>query len=134
MPAQQPADVNRLIAEALSSGNREAALALYEAEAAFVPQPGQVVKGREGITAAIDAFLALKPTLDIRVSEVIEAGGIALLRSTWTLTGTSPEGHPLEMGGAATDVVRRQADGTWRYVIDHPWGASEAAGAASPSR
>lgn len=124
MPAQQPADVNRLIAEAISTGDREAALALYEAEAAFVPQPGQVVRGREGIATALDAFLALKPTLEIRVSEVIEAGGIALLRSTWTLTGTGPDGRPLQMGGAATDVVRRQGDGTWRYIIDQPWGAS----------
>jgi uncharacterized protein (TIGR02246 family) len=124
MAARQPADVNRLIAEALSTGNRDAALALYEAEAAFVPQPGQVVRGPDGIAAAIDAFLALKPTLQIRVSEVIEAGDIALLRSTWTLTGTGADGQPLQMGGAATDVVRRQADGTWRYIIDQPWGAS----------
>ena len=124
MPAQQPADVNRLIAEALSTGDREAALALYEAEAAFVPQPGQVVNGLAAIAAALDGFLVLKPTLDIQVGQVIQAGDIALLRSTWTLTGTDPDGKPLSMGATATDVVRRQADGTWRYVIDQPWGAS----------
>jgi uncharacterized protein (TIGR02246 family) len=123
MPAQQPADVSRLIAAAISAGDREAALALYEAEAAFVPRPGQVVSGLEAIAAALDGFLALKPTLEIRVAEVIEAGGIALLRSTWTLTGTDPDGRPLQMGGTATDVVRRQQDGTWRYIIDQPWAA-----------
>jgi uncharacterized protein (TIGR02246 family) len=131
MPAQQPADVNRLIAEALTKGDREAALSLYEAEAAFVPQPGQVVSGTAAIAAALDGFLALKPTLDIQVEQVIEAGDIALLRSTWTLTGTGPDGQPLSMGGAATDVVRRQADGTWRYVIDQPWGASQSPPPAS---
>jgi uncharacterized protein (TIGR02246 family) len=124
MPAQQPADVNRLIAQALSTGDREAALALYEAEAAFVPQPGQVVSGTAAIAAALDGFLALKPTLDIQVEQVIQAGDIALLRSTWTLTGTDPDGKLVSMGGTATDVVRRQPDGTWRYIIDQPWGAS----------
>jgi uncharacterized protein (TIGR02246 family) len=120
--AQRPADVNRLIAEAISRGDRAAALALLEAESVFVPQPGQVVHGTSGIAAALDGFLALTPTLDIQVIEVIEVGEIALLRSTWTLNGTGPDGQPLQLGGAATDVVRRAADGTWRYVIDHPWG------------
>ena len=124
MPALQPAEVNSLMAQALSKGDRESALALYEAEAAFVPQPGQVVLGIAAITGAIDAFLALKPTLDIHTPDVIQAGDIALLRATWTLSGTGPDGQPLQMGGSSTDVVRRQADGTWRYVIDHPWGAS----------
>ncbi len=122
MGAQQPADVNRLIAEAISRGDRAAALALFEAQAAFVPQPGQVVHGASAIAAAIDGFLALTPTLDIQVIEVIEVGDLALLRSTWTLSGIGPDGQPLQLGGAATDVVRRAADGTWRYVIDHPWG------------
>lgn len=124
MPAQQPADLHRLISETLATGNREAALALYEAEAAFVPQPGQVVNGTAGIAAALDAFIALKPDLRIGEAQVIQAGDVALLRSKWTLTGTGPDDQPLAMAGEATDVARRQADGSWRYVIDQLWGAS----------
>jgi hypothetical protein len=26
------------------------------------------------------------------------------------------------MEGTTAEVVRRQADGTWRYAIDNPWG------------
>ncbi|MHB8576698.1 MAG: YybH family protein [Dehalococcoidia bacterium] len=124
MAAQQPADVHRLIAEALSTGDRAAALALYEADATMVPEPGQVVSGIAGIEGAIDAFLALKPVLDVRDTQVTQAEEIALLRSNWTLTGTGDDGQPLEMSGASTDVVRRQADGSWRYVIDNPYGGS----------
>lgn len=123
MPAQQPADVHRLVAEALSTHDRETALALYEAEASLVAEPGQVASGTEAVTAAIDAFIALKPTLAIQTTQVIQAGDIALLRSTWTLKGAGSDGRPVEMAGTSADVVRRQADGSWRYVIDNPWAA-----------
>src|SRR4029453_11727680 len=45
MPAQQPTDIHRLMSEALATSDRDAALALYEPDAVFVPQPGQVASG-----------------------------------------------------------------------------------------
>jgi ketosteroid isomerase-like protein len=30
-------------------------------------------------------------------------------------------GSAVDLGGNTTEVVRRQADGTWRYVIDDPF-------------
>ena len=124
MPAQQPTDIHRLISDALASGDRDAALALYEPDAAFVAQPGQVASGLAAIGAALDQFMALKPRLTIQPAHVTQAGDTVLMRSKWTLDGTGPDGQPIQMGGEATDVARRQADGTWRHVIDNPWGAS----------
>jgi hypothetical protein len=34
---------------------------------------------------------------------------------------------PLTMGATTAGVVRRQADSTWRYVIDNVWGDQVAA-------
>jgi ketosteroid isomerase-like protein len=42
--------------------------------------------------------------------------------SRWTLTGSRQDGSPLEMTGQTSDVVRRQADGSWRLAIDNPFG------------
>ena len=123
MTAPTPADVDRLFGEAISRGDVEAALACYEEGASLVPQPGQIVTGAAALREAVGGFAALKGTLDIRVEEVVEAGDLALLRSRWTLRGTGPDGQPLEMAGAGAEVVRRQADGSWRFVIDHPFAA-----------
>ncbi len=123
MPARTPADVDRLVAEAISRGDLETALACYEDDASLVPQPGQAVRGAAALREAVGAFVALKGQLDITVEEVVEAGDLALLRSRWTLRGTGDDGQPLEMAGAGVEVVRRQADGSWRFVIDHPFAA-----------
>ena len=123
MPAKIPADVDHLIAEAISRGDLEAALACYEDDASLVPQPGPVVRGAAALREAVGAFIALKGQLAITVEEVVEAGDIALLRSRWTLRGTGEDGQPVELAGAGAEVVRRQADGSWRFVIDHPFAA-----------
>ncbi len=34
---------------------------------------------------------------------------------------TGPDGNPLEMSGTCAEVARRQADGTWKYVLLDPF-------------
>jgi len=38
------------------------------------------------------------------------------------LTVFGPDGKPVTLAAKSADVLRRQADGTWRFVIDNPWG------------
>jgi ketosteroid isomerase-like protein len=39
------------------------------------------------------------------------------------MSGTDADGEPVEMSGQGQEVVRLQSDGTWKFVIDNPWGA-----------
>ena len=124
MPARKPEEANILVCEALTDGDIEAALALYEPNASFAPEPGQVVTGKEAIREVMNGFLALKPTLTIEVPTVLESGDIALLYSKWSLEGTGPDGKPMTMSGNGREVVRRQANGDWLFVIDDPNGGA----------
>lgn len=36
----------------------------------------------------------------------------------------------MEFSSRTSEVARHQADGTWRYVIDHPYGAVDTASAS----
>ena len=40
-----------------------------------------------------------------------------------TLEGTRPDGRPVKSTLHTLEVVRRQPDGSWRYVIDDPFGS-----------
>lgn len=124
MPAHTPADVDRLFAEALSAGDLDGALALYEDDACFARNDGTVARGRDEIRAALADLIAQRPTLDCYQIDVAEHGDLAVLVARWTYAGTGADGAPFESRGRSIEVVRRQPDGTWRFTIDLPSGAS----------
>jgi uncharacterized protein (TIGR02246 family) len=122
MTAYTPIETVERVSERISAGDVDGALALYEPEAAFTPQPGEVVTGSDAIKQALEAFTALRPKLEGQVEKVIESGDVALVLNRWTLAGTAPDGAAIEMGGLSADVLRRQPDGRWLVLIDDPWG------------
>jgi uncharacterized protein (TIGR02246 family) len=124
--ARSPEEVIELFATLIGEGDTESALALYEEDAAFVPQPGQLARGRDEIRPALEQFAALRPTLTSEIEKVVAAGDAALLINSWDLRGTDPEGGEVTMSGRSADVLRRQADDTWRIAIDDPWGGRPA--------
>lgn len=64
----------------------------------------------------------MKGTLDLDLTRVLEASGVALVVGEWSFAGTGPDGKPVNLTGHNADVLRRQPDGSWRFVIDNPWG------------
>jgi ketosteroid isomerase-like protein len=79
--------------------------------------------GRKCFAQVASEFLALNPTLTTESKKVIEAGDIALVTGDWTLTGKGPDGD-VRLSGTFTDVMHRQSDGTWLFVIDNPDGVA----------
>ena len=110
-----------MFVDSFNAGDLDGLMALYEQDAALVPQPGQIITGTEGIRNALTGLLALKGTIAINTRTVVPAGELALLHGEWTLKGTGPDGNAVELAGRASEVVRRQPDGSWRYVIDNPY-------------
>jgi uncharacterized protein (TIGR02246 family) len=124
MPARSPEELPQLWAETFVAGDLDALVALYEPEATLVAQPGEALTGIETIREALSAFLATRPTFNLEVRKVLQAGDIALSFADWTLRGTGPDGEPIEMAAQTSDVLRRQPDRTWRIVIDNPYGSA----------
>jgi ketosteroid isomerase-like protein len=101
-------------------------LALYEPRAAF-QTPAGTLTGHDAIRGALTEFVALEPSISGEIVKVVEADGTALLVNRWALEGRAPDGAPVRMAGTSADVMRRQSDGTWRILVDDPWGAGTAA-------
>ena len=122
MSSETPEQLLKSIVDGINTGNIEALMSLYEPDAAFASQPGTLAHGPAGVRGSLAAFLAMKGTLDLKVTRVLEAGGLAFVAGVWSFTGTGPDGKPMTLTGRNGDVLRRQADGSWRFVVDNPWG------------
>jgi uncharacterized protein (TIGR02246 family) len=121
MAARNPEDVDRLFGEYLNAGNVEGIVALYEPSAALLLEAGAPLVGREAIREGIKQFMAMRPHIEMKVVRVVHAGGdIAVLYNDWRLTMQGPDGQSIEDCGKACEIVRRQADGSWLFVVDDP--------------
>jgi uncharacterized protein (TIGR02246 family) len=125
MPAYKPEEVDLLLQEAiLERGDLDAAVALYEPNAVFVVSPDQVVTGHAAIRDVLQGMVAAKGTGKIdAVTAVASAdGSVAVTRTKGSMTSPGPDGKPVTMPFHSVEVVRKQPDGTWLFVIDDPGG------------
>lgn len=124
MSLQTPTEVLATIVDGINSGNLDMLTPLYEPEAGFAAQPGKLAHGPAGIREGLAGFIALKGKLDLKVTRVLEASDLALVTTEWSFAGTAPDGKPVQLAAKSADVLRRQRDGSWRFVIDNPWGTN----------
>jgi uncharacterized protein (TIGR02246 family) len=117
-----PEQVLNLVVEGINTGNLDSLMKLYETDACFASQPGQLAKSPETIRQSLSSFIDLNGKLDLKVKRVLQTSDLALVISEWSVSGTGPDGKLVNMAAKSADVLRQQADGTWRFVIDNPWG------------
>jgi uncharacterized protein (TIGR02246 family) len=119
-----PEEVLNSVVEGINAGDLDSLMTLYETDACFATQPGQLAKSPETIRQSLRGFTDMKNgKLGLKVKRVLQTSDLALVTSEWSFSGTGPDGKPVNIAAKSADVLRRQqADGSWRFVIDNPWG------------
>ena len=105
-----------------NKGNIDFLMTLYEKDACFASQPGQVVKDQERIRRTFQVIIDMGGKLEARAKRVLSANDLALLITEWSINGTEPDGQPIHHTGKGTIVFRRQSDDSWLMAIENPWG------------
>ena len=115
---KDPAYIHTLFLEAFNAGNIDSLVALYEPNAVLVVK-GQPVKGLPAIRAAYESILARRSRMTLKTHSVVMFDEtLAVLHGDWTVEAATVEGGT--RSGLSTEVVRRQPDGSWRFIIDNP--------------
>lgn len=112
VPARSPHELQTLLATAVSKGDLDSFVALHEPAAVHYGE-GEVHSGVEAVRRRMASGVGGTADFWLGIEKVIQAGDIALIH---TRTGiASSELRPIR----ATNVARRQSDGTWRLLIHH---------------
>lgn len=114
-----PEAVTEALVRLLEAGDVDGVVDLYEAEALFIELDG-VSTGHDAIRAAHRRFLDAGLVLTLKDSVVFQADDLALVHWSWTVRDDA--GFAAE--GVSAEVLRRQADGGWKFIIDNSDGAA----------
>ena len=103
---------------ACAAGDIDRIMSTYAPGAVVVGEPGQPTRGDAALRAMFAAFIESGVSFNYGEHEVVIAGDTALHLMKWTAPG--PDGT--EASALSVAVLRRQPDGAWKMVIDHPSG------------
>jgi ketosteroid isomerase-like protein len=117
MGAIRPDEASRLFEERFASSDLDGLMDLYEEGAVFTNAQGAHV-GSIAIREVLGGYLSTGASIAMNDSVSFEAGELALVHWAWTMT--FPDGRMAE--GATAEVLRRQSDGSWKFIIDNPDG------------
>ena len=117
-PQDMPATFEKLFNE----GDLGGLVDLYEGKALFVDGDGNEHRGPAAIRTVLQGFLTGKPRITLYGVYCRTMGDLALARVQWTLIGKDEKGQKTEVVGLSSELMRRQGDGSWKFVIDLPVG------------
>ena len=127
---QTPGDMSPALAAAFNARDLDALAALYSEDGVLIDETGAQHRGVEAIKAALKDMLEAGGAMTSTPRLAVIVGDIALSGADWRLEPRDG-GEPLE--GRSLEVLRRQPDGSWRYVIDCPTGDVLMADKGSPT-
>ncbi len=109
-----PNEMHQLFIVALLKDRIEQAYSLYSTDAVFVTSEGEA-RGEEAIKAQLCRFAPLAPRMELVERSMTVTADVAQVKLLWRLRGTNIE-------YAALDVLRRNSEGHWQFLIDNPYG------------
>ena len=109
---------------AFQQGDIDTVMSTYEPAATVMFEPGAEVSEAAQLREMFTAMSGVNPVFTYAGHEVIVSGGTAIHIAPWSMTGQTPDGQEIAQSGLSIAVLRKQADGSWKMVIDNPHGSA----------
>lgn len=120
MSVSNPEEMHAAFVNSFNAWDADAVTALYEPEAVLIHGPGVKACGLAAIRAVYLHMFSMRPKMELTTQTILRSGDIALTTANWKVRGVALDGSPIKMEGRSTEVLRRQSDGSWLFVVDNP--------------
>lgn len=120
MKVTDPATLNEHYNDLFRAGDLDGLLSLYEVNAVLCPAPGMLLKGHAKIRDQMKALLTLQGELAATQLSCVQQDDLAMLHARWTFKGKDAAGNAVDIGGHSSKLARKDAEGSWRYLMDLP--------------
>ncbi|MCL6417369.1 DUF4440 domain-containing protein [Aestuariirhabdus sp. Z084] len=117
-----PLQAHEYWASAFNANDLEWICSLYTDTAMSRNPDNSDSTGIETICESLRRFMNAAQSIELETLYEMRNGDIALLRSSYTYHILSEDGESLSHSGSGIEIVQRQSDGTWLFMIDHPRG------------
>jgi len=129
--AAGPTDALKLACQALSDGDLEAAVSLYEDGAVLSVEATVLARGTEEVRQALARVMACRVPVGLVVHTSLTSGGTALVVASRHLVGEPASGCFGVLGRCGASVLRQDPALGWLFVADS-WSWPTLAGGVSP--
>lgn len=124
MGVRAPTEMASEFAKRLNGRDKSGLLELYAEGALLTIDGSAVAHGKAEIEQVMAPFFDAPLRFVAQCSSCLQSGDTALVRTDWELV--DPAGA-VAMAGASAEVLQRQKDGLWRFVVDDATYASRSA-------
>lgn len=122
-PPPDPAllmEADRAFAADVAAGGSEAWTSWFQEDGSVIQEGTGEIRGRAAIEAAMAGLD--EPSVSLRWeplrADIAASGDLGWTTGTWVSEGPDPEGGTVRSEGRYVTIWRRQADGSWKVVMD----------------
>ena len=129
MGVSHPSEINERFADGVNRGDLDALVALFDDDARIVERDGTIAQGAAARRVHLAGLLSLGGTMRSQNRSTVIVDDIALVTAAWTITNTA---STVIAAATSAEVLRQRGDGTWAYIVDHPFAGPASVADASP--
>lgn len=119
-----PAGTVSYFRRCIKTGDVSGAISCFDVQGVYIDRDGVAIRGLQQIELAMRHLCVWRPDIKGGKSHVTIIDDVAIWLDKWEMTGTTPDGHVINLSGHTTCLMKRNKAGIWLWWVDNPFGAA----------